>query len=464
MTRRLEEINKEESIVKDGDDGNINVSQSTIEDTIRAKDANNDSVWANDTNDDCIQPEDIVLSEENQPEDVEDAQSIENHPPASLELASNRTLHANKGASWTNEQNVHDSYVDESICNVHVQADSRNQIQIHSQILKISKGCSITEEKKHLLPYRPPLELAVISENTVDSYSMITVDTCKYSVPEYFVGKKVTVKKYHDEIRVYAKGSHARDSIGIDADNIQYACSASTASGRPASSGYMICSHKRIFGAGNMSVDIYHYLGTLLRKPGAVRNSVALKRIPKLKAIFDTHYAKEPKKFIEIFIEHKELSVDEIMLLFEERTSNRDTMRAEMKAISITGKPSSADVVIRADMVKYTALIYNAGIGRKEVNAGVNAGIECKVAGDGVVDGVVENTMDNYVENDRIFNPLLSLPPLSAPPIPPPTSSLSPPSSSSFTSSAPSSASSLSALPLPPSLARGEVVAHASNS
>jgi len=401
MTRRLEEINKEESIAKDGDDesiakdgkdGNINISQDIMADTVRAKDAINDSdsIWFDRVNSDNSWADGTEVSDENRPENCA---SLENRP--------------------------------------------ENCAITDIKIFTSSKGCTITEEKKHLLPYRPPLELAIISENTVDSYSMITIDTCKYSVPEYFVGKKVTVKKYHDEIRVYAKGSHARDSIGIDADN-------------------MICSHKRIFGAGNMSVDIYHYLGTLLRKPGAVRNSVALKSIPKLKAIFDTHYAKEPKKFIEIFIEHKGLSVDEIMLLFEEKTSNKETMRAEMKAISVTGKPSSADVVIRADMVKYTALIYNAGIGRKEVAAG----IECKVARD----GVVENTMDNYVENDRIFNPPLSLPPLSATPVPPPpTSSLSPLAPSSSSSFA-SSASLLSTLPSPPSPTRREVVAHASNS
>jgi hypothetical protein len=201
---------------------------------------------------------------------------------------------------------------------------------------KINKGCTIEEEKEHLLPYRPPLELAQISENTVNSYSMVVVDTCHYSVPEYFAGKKVIVKKYHDEIRVYAKG-------GSD----------------------MICLHKRVFGKDNLSVDIYHYLGTLLRKPGAVRNSVALKSIPKLKAIFDTHYAKEPKRFVETFIEHKELTVDEIVALFEEKTSNRSVMRAEMKAISITGNPSQTEVSVRADMVKYAALIYNAGTGRK---------------------------------------------------------------------------------------------------
>ena len=198
---------------------------------------------------------------------------------------------------------------------------------------EINEESRIGEEKKHLGDYRPPLELAQISENTVDSYSMIVVDCCKYSVPEYFVGKKVIVKKYHDEIRVYAAGD-------------------------------MVCSHNRLFGNGNMSVDIYHYLGTLLRKPGAVRNSVALKSIPRLKAIFDTHYAKEPKRFIETFIEHKDLSVDEIIALFEKKTSNKSAARAEFKALCVVGKTHEADVAVRAGMFKYSALIYNAGAGR----------------------------------------------------------------------------------------------------
>jgi len=219
-------------------------------------------------------------------------------------------------------------------------------IYMANRLEEINGGSRIEEEKEHLGTYRPPLELAAISENTVDSYSMIVVDTCKYSVPEYFVGKKVIVKKYHDEIRVYAAGD-------------------------------MICSHKRIFGNGNMTVDIYHYLGTLLKKPGAVRNSVALKSLPKLKAIFDTHYSKEPKKFIETFVENKELSADEIVSLFERKTSNKSAVRAEFNAICVVGKTQGADVAVRADMIKYTALFYNAGAGRRasagtaEINAPV---------------------------------------------------------------------------------------------
>jgi hypothetical protein len=104
---------------------------------------------------------------------------------------------------------------------------------------------------------------------------------------------------------------------------------------------------------------------------------VALKSIPKLKAIFDTYYSKEPKKFIETFTEHKELPVDEIITLFEKKTSNKSAIRAEFNAICIVGKTQEADVAVRADMFKYTALIYNAGASRKII-AGVEAVINCE--------------------------------------------------------------------------------------
>jgi hypothetical protein len=89
-----------------------------------------------------------------------------------------------------------------------------------------------------------------------------------------------------------------------------------------------------------MRVDISHevcvnqanfYLDTLKKKPGALRNSAALKSVPKLRAIFETHYAKQPKKFIEIFLENRELPIDEILKLFEEKASHK----AEISALDI---------------------------------------------------------------------------------------------------------------------------------
>jgi hypothetical protein len=200
------------------------------------------------------------------------------------------------------------------------------QEYLQSRLIKLNDMDRMEEEKRHLLPYKPPLELAVISENTVNPYSFICVDTAFYSVPEYFVGKKVIVKKYHDEIRVYAGNE-------------------------------LICKHKRVFGNGKMSVDIYHYLDTLLKKPGAIRNSVALKRIPRLKAIFDTFYASQPKKFIEIFLKNKELPVNEIIALFEEKTQNK----AETPALDVVRPASAMEITARTNMQSYIHLI-NVGL------------------------------------------------------------------------------------------------------
>jgi hypothetical protein len=147
------------------------------------------------------------------------------------------------------------------------------------------------------------------------------VDTVKYSVPEYLVGKRVYVKKYHNEIRVYVEAE-------------------------------MVAKHKRLFGQGSMQVDIYHYLNTLRKKPGALQNSVALKSIPRLKAIFDTYYSKQPKKFIELFLANKELPIDGIIALFERETANK----GEIDALDVVKPISRIDVSARAHIANYTAL------------------------------------------------------------------------------------------------------------
>jgi len=196
----------------------------------------------------------------------------------------------------------------------------------NSRLLKLNENSQIEEEKQHLTEYRPPLELAMICENKVNSSSMISVDTVFYSVPEHLVGKTVLVKKYHDEIRVYANNTE-------------------------------VCRHKRAFGNGTMQIDIYHYLNTLLKKPGAVRNSVALKQIPRLKAIFDTHYAKKPRIFIQEFMNNSHMDIDSIITYFEEKTS----ARGEFVAISVVKPVSSVVTKTRAFIANYATLVNTGG-------------------------------------------------------------------------------------------------------
>jgi hypothetical protein len=192
----------------------------------------------------------------------------------------------------------------------------------YSRLLKINENSRMNEEQKSLQPYRPPLELAMVSDAKVNPSSLVSVDTVFYSVPEHLVGKEVVVKKYHNEIRVYAGNE-------------------------------VVAKHKRLFGNGKMQVDIYHYLNTLRKKPGAVRNSVALKSIPRLKAIFDTYYSSQPRKFIDLFLENKELPIDEVIALFERETRNK----GEIDALDVVRPISQVTVSARAFIANYNALV-----------------------------------------------------------------------------------------------------------
>lgn len=191
-----------------------------------------------------------------------------------------------------------------------------------SRLKKLNENSLIEEERESLSAYRPPLELAEIKTAKVDKTSLISVDCVKYSVPEEFVGQTVTVKKYHDEIRVFS-------------------------SNKP------ICGHRRAFGNGTLQINIMHYLNTFLRKPGAMNNSVALKSIPKLKAIFDTYYKAKPKEFIEFLTDNKELDINEIIRQLKEKTANK----AEFDAISVVKPVSQIDLNARSSLANYMRFV-----------------------------------------------------------------------------------------------------------
>lgn len=160
------------------------------------------------------------------------------------------------------------------------------QDYLNSQLMKMNVSSRIEKEKLNLLPYKPKLELANMTINKVNKYSFVRIENNFYSVPEYLVEKSVSVKSYFDRIVIYANNSR-------------------------------VCEHKKIDGSNEISIDITHYLNSLLRKPGAIKNSVALKSIPKLKTIYDNHFNTNPKKFIELLIDNKEKDLDSLINILE---------------------------------------------------------------------------------------------------------------------------------------------------
>lgn len=192
---------------------------------------------------------------------------------------------------------------------------------LNSQLIKINESSKIEEEKKYLLPYLPKLEIGNISENQVNTYSFIRYENNQYSVPEYLVGKKVTVKSYYDKICIYSHNN-------------------------------FVCQHNKLEGAGKISVNIEHYLKTLYKKPGAIRNSLALKSIPKLKQIYDKYYSTKPRQFIKIFIDNKDKTIPEIIAVYEDLVK----IPQNILAIDVIGSTSDIFVKTKEQITGYNAL------------------------------------------------------------------------------------------------------------
>lgn len=104
----------------------------------------------------------------------------------------------------------------------------------------------------------------------VDKWATVNLGGCHYSVPDSLVGKTVIVKKYSDKITViYDKQK--------------------------------VASHTRIWHSGGWSLQLEHYLTTLIRKPGALAGSTVLTQVPHLlQRLFDSHFHNDPKAFLEM--------------------------------------------------------------------------------------------------------------------------------------------------------------------
>ena len=157
---------------------------------------------------------------------------------------------------------------------------------LETELIRMNAGSQIEEEMKCLLPWRPALELSRMTEQVVDKYSFVRIENNFYSVPEYLVGRTVSVRRYVKEIVVYSS---------LDE----------------------VCRHKRKDGCGEMSVNIFHYLDTLTKKPGAIRNAKALRSEADLKAVFDNYYTTRAREFIETLRIYQDKPMAEIVRILQ---------------------------------------------------------------------------------------------------------------------------------------------------
>lgn len=110
----------------------------------------------------------------------------------------------------------------------------------------------------------------------------LQVDNNHYSVPEKYVRKQLSYRIYNDRISFY-DGSQR------------------------------VASHPRCFGKGQWIIDIFHYLKTLERKPGALHQSTALLRADAtVKKIYDVYYSNDPKTFLQVLLLIREKGADAV--------------------------------------------------------------------------------------------------------------------------------------------------------
>ena len=125
----------------------------------------------------------------------------------------------------------------------------------------------------------------------VDKQSTISVMGCHYSVPDSLARESVLVQLYSEKIRIY-DASHKK-----------------------------VAEHERSYSKGSWTLDINHYIGTLMKKPGALKGALALRQMPeKMQELYRVHFADNGKDFLRLLKYCKENSFDYKDILAAVRT------------------------------------------------------------------------------------------------------------------------------------------------
>lgn len=156
----------------------------------------------------------------------------------------------------------------------------------NKRLIEFNEKSKIEEEKRYLLKTKPPYELSKIREGKVNKCAIVQVENNKYSVPDYLVNQTVSIKIYRTKIVIFSNNE-------------------------------FVCWHEKLKGRGNASINIFHYLKTLMKKPNALKNSIALEQNPTLRNVFETYYYDNPKSFLELLNENKDKNIDEIISILK---------------------------------------------------------------------------------------------------------------------------------------------------
>jgi len=163
----------------------------------------------------------------------------------------------------------------------------------------------IKEEQKHLYRFQASYKCFVSEQAKVDKYATVTYMRNRYSVPDSLVGKMIDLKVFAEYLIIYYNSKR-------------------------------IYCHVRSYGAHTWTIELSHYLHTLLRKPGALKNSLALQQTEEyLSGLYAGLFRGEEKQFVELLhhCQKHQISTAKLKLAVD-------------KVLSITAHDVSKDKII----------------------------------------------------------------------------------------------------------------------
>ena len=165
---------------------------------------------------------------------------------------------------------------------------------------------TFAEEKPYLIPEVPPMPCFIKrTDCSVDKYSTVSVNCVRYSVPDIYAEKKVDIRIYTDRVVAYKDGA-------------------------------IIAEHPRSYQQGSYHLDIFHYLRTLKRKPGALPQSTALLQSDTLiKNIYEKYYSNDAKTFLQVLEIIKESGAETVSEALEKlmQTSPHDLSADKVRVV-----------------------------------------------------------------------------------------------------------------------------------
>ena len=174
---------------------------------------------------------------------------------------------------------------DLSEANAHL-SDVLEQINARPQQLENGKIANdlFEEERPHL--YKVPVAYKCFKDEYLksDKYSTVVFSGNRYSVPDYLIYKLIKARVFAEKIDLYYNED-------------------------------FLCSHLRSYGAHTWTLDITHYLTTLIKKPGALKRSLTLEQADeRLKNIYTEYFNDKSRDFVELlqYCKEKEISIEDI--------------------------------------------------------------------------------------------------------------------------------------------------------